>query len=219
MFTMFETFEINKEDLSDKERLILDTAVKIFAEKGFDKTTTKEIAREAGIAEGTIFRYFKTKNDLLTGIMGELIKIVTQNFAFKSIEKIVKNYEDKTPHIILKEIIKDRIELIEKIQKAIPMIKTIGIQSMLNNDLREIFFENVIKKALELFENVFSYFREKKLIRDDIYIDTIARIIVGNVMLLIIQKNFFSGKLRDFETEQEIDVIVELIMNGIGPKK
>ena len=43
---------------------ILAAALKLFAEKGFYNTTTREISRRAGIAEGTLFNYFKTKEDL-----------------------------------------------------------------------------------------------------------------------------------------------------------
>ena len=46
-----------------KER-ILKAALELFQEKGLDGTTTKEISKRAGIAEGTLFNYFKTKEDL-----------------------------------------------------------------------------------------------------------------------------------------------------------
>ncbi len=39
-------------------------ALKLFAEKGFYRTTTKAISKRAGIAEGTLFNYFQTKEDL-----------------------------------------------------------------------------------------------------------------------------------------------------------
>jgi AcrR family transcriptional regulator len=53
--------EKNKEQT--KER-ILRAALELFREKGFEGTTTKEISRRSGIAEGTLFNYFKTKEDL-----------------------------------------------------------------------------------------------------------------------------------------------------------
>jgi len=43
---------------------ILRAALELFREKGLDGTTTKQISRRAGIAEGTLFNYFKTKEDL-----------------------------------------------------------------------------------------------------------------------------------------------------------
>jgi AcrR family transcriptional regulator len=53
--------EKNKE--ATKER-ILAAALELFREQGLEGTTTKEISRQAGIAEGTLFNYFKTKEDL-----------------------------------------------------------------------------------------------------------------------------------------------------------
>jgi AcrR family transcriptional regulator len=45
-------------------RLIADTARRLFAERGFERVTVAEIAREAGVAEKTVFNYFPTKEDL-----------------------------------------------------------------------------------------------------------------------------------------------------------
>src|SRR5580704_2267476 len=53
--------EKNKEQT--KER-ILAAALKLFKEKGLEGTTTKEISKRSGIAEGTLINYFKTKEDL-----------------------------------------------------------------------------------------------------------------------------------------------------------
>src|SRR5256714_12632198 len=46
------------------KQAILKAALELFAEKGFYRTTTKAISKKAGIAEGTLFNYFETKEDL-----------------------------------------------------------------------------------------------------------------------------------------------------------
>jgi AcrR family transcriptional regulator len=51
----------NKEQTKEK---ILAAALALFRENGLDGTTTKQISKKAGIAEGTLFNYFKTKEDL-----------------------------------------------------------------------------------------------------------------------------------------------------------
>src|SRR2546421_3740271 len=51
----------NKEQIRKR---IIAAALALFQTKGFDATTTKAIARKAGIAEGTVFNYFKTKEDI-----------------------------------------------------------------------------------------------------------------------------------------------------------
>ena len=57
--------------LSDKRARILDAAVKVFAERGFHAATVAGIARAAGVADGTIYLYFKGKDDLLLRLFDE----------------------------------------------------------------------------------------------------------------------------------------------------
>src|SRR3954454_20523702 len=52
------------ENKEKTRRAILQAALALFAEKGFYQTTTKAISRKARIAEGTLFNYFETKEDL-----------------------------------------------------------------------------------------------------------------------------------------------------------
>jgi AcrR family transcriptional regulator len=52
------------ENKEKTKRAILAAALALFAKKGFYRTTTKEISKKAGIAEGTLFNYFETKEDL-----------------------------------------------------------------------------------------------------------------------------------------------------------
>src|SRR5215210_7611723 len=51
---------------------ILGAAPRVFAEKGFSRATTREVAREAGVSEGTIYNYFEDKEALLMAIIDRL---------------------------------------------------------------------------------------------------------------------------------------------------
>ena len=53
----------------ESEQAIMLAAQHLFAEKGFDATTSKEIARDANLAEGLIFKYFQDKRGLLQQLM------------------------------------------------------------------------------------------------------------------------------------------------------
>ena len=55
----------------DKRRTIINAAVEVFAEKGFHHSRVSDIARKAGVADGTIYLYFKSKDDLLITIFEE----------------------------------------------------------------------------------------------------------------------------------------------------
>src|SRR5919107_3191422 len=51
---------------------ILEAATRVFAEKGFRRATTRDVARTAGVSEGTIYNYFKNKDALLMAILDRL---------------------------------------------------------------------------------------------------------------------------------------------------
>jgi AcrR family transcriptional regulator len=56
----------------DKRNAILDAATRVFAERGLTAAPTSEISKQAGIAEGTLFTYFKTKDDLINALYREI---------------------------------------------------------------------------------------------------------------------------------------------------
>jgi AcrR family transcriptional regulator len=57
---------------AERRTKILEAAARIFAERGFHRTTTKDIAEVADVAEGTIYNYFGTKDDLLLALLDQL---------------------------------------------------------------------------------------------------------------------------------------------------
>ncbi len=61
---------------TDKRERILDGALKAFARKGFYNTKVSEIASEAGVADGTIYLYFKSKDDLLISLFEDRMEWV-----------------------------------------------------------------------------------------------------------------------------------------------
>lgn len=65
----------------DKRARILDAAERIFARRGFFHARVAEIAREAGVADGTIYLYFKNKDDLLISLFESRMERVTAELA------------------------------------------------------------------------------------------------------------------------------------------
>jgi AcrR family transcriptional regulator len=56
----------------DKRNAILDAATRVVAERGLSAAPTSEISKQAGVAEGTLFTYFKTKDDLINALYREI---------------------------------------------------------------------------------------------------------------------------------------------------
>jgi len=69
--------------LETRER-ILETAAKLFTGTGWEGTTTREIAAAAGIATGTLFNYFETKEAIATCLIGEALQQAEQDFVART---------------------------------------------------------------------------------------------------------------------------------------
>jgi len=58
----------------DKRQRILDAAVRVFAKKGYHGAKVAEIAKRAGIADGTVYLYFRNKEDILVSLFDEVME-------------------------------------------------------------------------------------------------------------------------------------------------
>src|ERR1700721_2745802 len=60
--------------VSDKRERILQAAIRVFAKKGFHATRVSEVAKAAGVADGTIYLYFKSKDELLVSLFEDRVE-------------------------------------------------------------------------------------------------------------------------------------------------
>ncbi len=69
----------------DKRQRILKSAIKVFSQKGFFNSKVSEVARQAGVADGTIYLYFRNKDDILISLfeekMGEIVENIRRRLA------------------------------------------------------------------------------------------------------------------------------------------
>ena len=59
----------------DRQASLISAAASLFAAKGFNGTTTKEIAKAAGVSEALVFKYFPTKRMLYAAILAEKVTV------------------------------------------------------------------------------------------------------------------------------------------------
>ena len=70
--------------IAARKKQILQAATKVFAEKGFHRATTKEIAEVADVSEGTIYNYFDSKDDLLVSMIGSMAALSQNQETFEA---------------------------------------------------------------------------------------------------------------------------------------
>jgi len=122
---------------------ILQTAMDLFAERGFSAVTTREIAEHADISEVTLFRYFPSKRNIFTSIIEELFHVPL--FAKLGIDLFTWDLEADLKYI--SEMMK---ELMEKNSKIIKMNMK-DVHGLSDNDDTFLNFPEKIKSLLTAY--------------------------------------------------------------------
>ena len=89
-------------NLNKTKRKIFETSMKLFAEKGYDATSIEEITATVGVAKGTLYYHFSSKEEIFNFLIEEGIKLLQNSIDIKT-EKL-DNYIDKIKAIVLIEI-------------------------------------------------------------------------------------------------------------------
>lgn len=109
------------QQITPKQRAILQASLDLFAEKGFDQTSTSDIAQRAGVAEGTVYRRYKTKAALreavLAPIVDQIVPVVASDF---SQTELTLHYASL--HDFLAAIYDDRLAFVLANQKELKVI-------------------------------------------------------------------------------------------------
>jgi TetR/AcrR family fatty acid metabolism transcriptional regulator len=83
---------------NNRKEDIINAAIKIFAQKGFYNAKVADVAREAGVADGTIYLYFKNKDDLLISLFETKMEEILQRFSQTLHDR--KSAKEKLYHFI-----------------------------------------------------------------------------------------------------------------------
>ncbi len=203
----------DEEKLTDKQKKILIAAIESFSEKGYASTSTSEIAKKAGVAEGTIFRHYKTKKELLMSIVVPMMTKFIGPFIVKDFDKVLNHQYDRVEDF-LRAAIDNRREVLKKL---LPVIKIMLQEIPFQPELREQFIELIADTIFERVSSVIKSYQEQgQLI--EMPPASVARLIITNIMGYLVTRYIFfpnSGWDDELETERTI----QFIMHGLGKKE
>ena len=148
--TKFENVE------AQKQRVILNAALKEFADKGYEQASTNKIVKDAGIGKGMLFYYFTTKKKLYSYLVDYCIDILEKEY----LERV--DYSDTDLFERLKIVSKVKWEFLLTYPEEINFISTLFMKNpdQLENGLNERFHAIQEKWTSVLYENIdFSLFR------------------------------------------------------------
>lgn len=201
---IFESFEdyLEEADYPQGKKKIMRSAVELISTKGYDGTSTLNIAEHAGLSQATLFKYFKTKVDLLTAILHPVVPGLFGSF-FEELLTF-ETTEEKVHYFV-----HNRMSYLKK-NRA--LIKIIFHEIFSNNKLRneQKFIWNTIQDKLQKFH--------KELLADprvdpDLTIPQMARICVGPLLAYFAQLYIIgdNGEMR----EEDLDLLEKQILGGL----
>ena len=152
---------LENSSLSLKQRQVLLSSLKLFSEIGFENTTASLISKEAGVSEGTVFSYFKTKEGILEAILSTFLEqVIPDVIADFSGKKFTANQESFP--LFLRSIVRDRLVFIQKNQMQVKILLSRSfIDKTISDQLGNVIVHSIIKPI----SPVLNQFKEKGVIR------------------------------------------------------
>lgn len=154
---------------TDKRERILKAAIRVFARKGFYSTRVSEIAKAAGVADGTIYLYFKNKDDVLISIFQDRISKLLEVLG-DAIGK-ASGFEDK-----LRVVVDIQLGLLDG-SRDLAEVVTVNLRQ--SSRLLKQFGAPLFGKYLETVARVFEEGQEQGVVRRDLNARVLARALWG----------------------------------------
>lgn len=141
----------SEENVRDR---VLKTAQRLFANRGYDATTTKDLATEAGIAEGTLFRHFENKKAILVEVATEgWVEILTD---------LLTELSEMGSYKAVAQVMKRRMF---RLQENGELLRVCFFEAQFHPELRERIQSEVISKMTDVTEAFFETAMERGIYR------------------------------------------------------
>lgn len=196
--------------ISNKKReAMLDAAVLIFSRDGYDGGKTLEIAREAGVSEATLFKYFGSKHGLLSALSERIIDRIFRPYLLTALEQSGENIP---PEHAIAGIIQNRIRIINE---NLPLLRILLAEAPRN----PVAFSGLIEQALPRIFTLTDSFHET-YIRRGAYRNLDPRLVSRTFLSLMFGCVALSSILPEqfpFGSEaSESAMIADIFLNGVG---
>lgn len=184
---------------------ILDAAAKVFAEHGFHPTTIKDIAKEAGIADGTIYNYFKNKSALLIGIFERMRDTIMA-------QTPLPNTDEMELGQLLGAFLSHPFMALQADNFA--LFRVVMSEMMVNEELRTLYYQQILKPTLQLAETHLQSVADKNNLSYDtipLLVRAISGMVMGLMLEAILGDDILTEKWADLP-----ELMTNLLINGLG---
>ncbi|MCP4870628.1 MAG: TetR/AcrR family transcriptional regulator [Proteobacteria bacterium] len=199
--------------LTDKQRRVLDAAMEVFAEQGFSATSTSEIAKRAGVAAGTVFRFYKTKKDLLVGAVAPLFKRFVAPSLVREFGKVLQA-DHATLESFIGAVLQDWLEFVQKNRRVIRVALQ---ETPLHPELRALWQESIMDQLRPMVLDQIEGLQDRGLVVV-LPPETVARM-MASVFAGYAMQRFFVEPDREWDDGAELAAMVDVLGRGLAPRE
>jgi AcrR family transcriptional regulator len=193
--------------IAARKNQILDAAAIVFAEKGFHRTTIRDIARQAGIADGTIYNYFENKSMLLLSIFERMRETVLAEQTLPVLEAV-------DTHTFLRMFLQQPLTALK--EDNFSLFRIVLSEMMVNDELRTRYYQQIMEPTLAIAET----YLQTQVDQGRLHIPDVGltvRAISAMILGLMIEYTVGDHTLSA-QWDQLPDALTNLILNGIKDK-
>lgn len=201
-----------KKPLTEKQQRVLDAALEMFAERGYAGVATNEIAKKAGVAEGTIFKTWKTKKELLVAVVAPLFFKLMAPRMIGDLKKVIEQpWPDAES--LLRALLKDRMSFARDHQ----LILRVVLQELpFHDEVRELAKQTLTRELWPALAATWDRLRsEGKVV--DVASHVIMRNVFGTIAVWIMTRIVFAPE-HPWNDKEEEDQMIRLLLDGIRPR-
>jgi len=188
---------------TEKYQKIIQAATKVFAQKGFYNSKVADVAKEAKVADGTIYLYFKNKDDLLISIFENSMDTFTGE-----VQKIVEGVSD--PVEKLRRFIKLHLELVRQNQDTAQVLQ---IELRQSSKFMKEYAATKFRDYLNRISMILEEGQEKGVFRKDINPFIVKRAIFGAVDEMAL--DWVLMKKKKYSMEEVDDQLCSMFIEGL----
>jgi AcrR family transcriptional regulator len=196
----------------ERRQQILTAAATVFAAKGFDRATIRDVARAAGMAEGSIYNYFADKLDLLVHLPRQFLLSPVQAVQAAA----AATDAPPAPDLILQTVAQNIVNVVTQNRELARVLFT--TIPLMDEKLRGEYMQQVPLYAVEALETFIKAMQTTGVFRADLDPAIAARIFPGMMLFfLLLQEILQPPGMTRFDYGKVLPHVTEIFLRGVMP--
>jgi TetR/AcrR family fatty acid metabolism transcriptional regulator len=194
----------------EKQRQIMEAAFEVFSRRGFSQATIAEIAQVAGVAEGTIYNYYRSKHDLLVALVHDYADR-------EGISEILDRYSGAPGDVnLFRDLVENRVTVgFKNVDRLLVLIGEVQHDP----ELLQMYVEGMWQRALKRLEGSLKSGTEQGTFRQmDPAVAARTFLAMNMGLLIIYQLEGEGGVLRKTSPDRIAAEVAEVFLNGVQKK-